>query len=73
MAKKYRFLSKRGGKRHQNGMETQNTTENPPTQSCCTHTCARLRCAKLALGMVNTTLLAALTAAVAVLCCKHSK
>lgn len=54
-------------------METQNTTENPPAQPCCTHTCARLRCAKLALGMVNTTLLAALTAAVAVLCCKHSK
>jgi hypothetical protein len=54
-------------------METQNTTENQPMQPCCTRTCARLRCAKLALGMVNTTLLAALTAAVAVLCCKHSK
>lgn len=54
-------------------METQNTTENMPAQTCCSRTCTRLRCAKLALSMVNTTLLAALTAAVAVLCCKHGK
>ena len=66
-------MSENEGIKHQNGMETQNTTENMPAQTCCSRTCTRLRCAKLALSMVNTTLLAALTAAVAVLCCKHGK
>ena len=59
----------------QNAMDTQNTpTEN--TVCCCNHDkcCARRQCCKIALGLIHTALMAALTTAVTVMCihkCSH--
>lgn len=69
--KKELFLRRNGGSSVKNGMDTPNQNEKTEAPQCCARACERHRCCKLALGLVNTMLMATLTAAVAVLCIKH--